>query len=834
MIHKKPLWYWALTRCRGLQALLLILIVLTIFFRVFPLEMQKRIVNDAIRFRKIDALYLYCALYLGAVVLAGIFKYAINVIQGYIGQRILYELRTGLYRHIVRLPIPFYRRTAPGMVISSVTGELASVGDFLGGAIAVPAVNVLTLLTFGVYMFTLNPLLAVLSVAIYPFEILLIPMLQKRFNRLNSERVTTTRKLSNVVGEAISGIQEIHANAGYALEARKVDRLAKTLLDLRHRMNLYRYGIKFTNNFFQSLGPFLLFLIGGYLSITGRFSLGALVAFLSAYEKLYDPWKELMEFYQGYQDARVAYRRIQEAFDVEPEFPLKPSDRAPVALQGAVTVQDLMFEVEDRVRLLDQVSLQVSPGERVALVGLSGSGKSTLAMVMAQLYRYTQGHVYVDQWELKDLTKIDVTPHLGFVSQYPFIFDGTLKENIVYGRQAALLNGNPLPGDETGEPPLEEILRTLEFVGLTEDVLRFGLNTVLDEAKEKALGERIVRLRQQFRDQWSDALQDAVEFFDAKTFLDYSSVAVNIIFGYPVDGGRPCEILPLRPRFRRFLKEVELEEPLVRLGLDVVNRTVPLLRDLRDDPFFFRQSPIALEEMDTFQEIYEHYGAAPLERLPPSVQEVLLGLALRVVPGKHKMVVVPRELKEAILKSRSLFQQYCLQRDPNAFVYYSDTAYLGARTLLENILFGRLKEEDSWAWARITEAVVDLLKRENLFHTVLEIGLDFPVGSKGDRLSGGQKQKVGIARAFLKHPRILIMDEATASLDMASQNRIQQFLDGEIRGKITVISVAHRLETIRDYDKIAVMKSGRIVEIGRYDELVEKKGLFYELVHGHG
>ncbi len=296
MIHKKPLWYWALTRCRGLQAVLLVLIVLTIFFRVFPLEMQKRIVNDAIRFRKIDTLYLYCALYLGAVIFAGVFKYAINVIQGYIGQKILYELRTGLYRHIVRLPIPFYRRTPPGMVISSVTGELASVGDFLGGAIAVPAVNILTLLTFGIYLFTLNPLLAVLSVAIYPFEILLIPILQKKFNRLNSERVTTTRKLSNVVGEAISGIQEIHANAGYPLESRKVERLAKALLDVRHRMNLYRYGIKFTNNFFQSLGPFLLFLIGGYLSITGRFSLGALVAFLSAYEKLYDPWKELMEF----------------------------------------------------------------------------------------------------------------------------------------------------------------------------------------------------------------------------------------------------------------------------------------------------------------------------------------------------------------------------------------------------------------------------------------------------------------------------------------------------------------------------------------------------------
>lgn len=834
MMLKKPLWYWALSRCRGLQAVLLAAIVLTVFFRLFPLEMQKRIVNEAIRFGKIQTLFLYCGLYMGAVLLAGLLKYLINVLQGYIGQKILYELRTGLYRHLLRLPIPFYRRTPPGMVISSVTGELASVGDFLGGAIAVPAVNVLTLITFGVYMFTLNPLLAALSLAVYPIEILIIPLLQKRFNRLNSDRVTTTRKLSSVVGEAISGIQEIHANAGYDLESRKVEQLSQRLLQLRHRMNLYRYGIKFTNNFFQSLGPFLLFLLGGYFSITGRFSLGALVAFLSAYEKLYDPWKELMEFYQGYQDARVAYRRIQEAFDLEPEFPLQPEDRLPVQLRGAVAVEDLVFEVEDRVRLLDQVSLRVAPGERLALVGLSGSGKSTLAMVMAQLYRYGQGHVYVDEWELKDLTKADVSPHLGFVSQYPFIFDGTLRDNILYGKRS--LGANP-PADtalDTDPPELADILQAVDSVGLTDDVLRFGLNSVLDQAKERLLGEKIVALRHQFRSRWSDALQDTVEFFDMSRFLDYSSVAVNIIFGYPVEGGRPCEVLPARPRFRRFLEEAGLEEPLLRLGLDVVNRTVPLLRDLQNDPFFFRQSPIALEEMDQFIDLYEQYGAARPERLPPSIRETLLALALRVIPGVHKMTVVPKELREAILASRTRFKAYCTQRDAGAFVYYSETEYLGGRTLLENILFGRLKEETSWAWTRITEAVVDLLHQEKLYDTVLEIGLDFEVGSKGDRLSGGQKQKVGIARALLKKPRILIMDEATASLDMASQNRIQQLLDHDLRGKATVISVAHRLETIRDYDLVAVMKSGRIVELGRYDELLEKKGLFYELVRGHG
>jgi putative ABC transport system ATP-binding protein len=830
MILKKSLWSWALTRCRGLQALLLLLIVFTVFFRVFPLEMQKRIINEAVRFRKIHTLFVYCGLYMGAVLLAGLLKYAINVLQGYIGQKILVEMRTGLYRHILQLPIGFYRRTQPGMVISSLTAEISSVADFLGSAVAVPLVNVLTLATFGAYMFYLNPLLAVLSLAIYPFEIAIIPFLQKRFNRLNSERVTVTRAMSNAVGEAVSGIHEIHANASYDLENEKVARFSRNLLQLRHRMNLYKFGIKFTNNFFQSLGPFLLFLIGGYLSIQGRFSLGALVAFLSAYEKLYDPWKELMDFYQDYQNASVSYRRIQEAFDVQPEFRISAPEPKPVHISGHVRVEDLSFEVDGHIRLLEQINVELKPGQRLALVGLSGSGKSTLAMIMAQLYRYDYGHVYLDQYELKELAKAELTPHLGFVAQYPFIFDGSIRENILYGfRAMAAFDGGT---SEPVEPAPGEVLDIVERVGLTEDVLRFGLNTVLGRECCEELTAKVLRARRLLHQAWGSQLGDSVEFFQEGTFLDYSSIATNIVFGYPVREGRPCEILPKSPRFRAFLEESGLWEPLLALGLDVARRTVPLLSDLRDDPFFFQQSPIPADELDLYRDILEHYRS-PSVPIHPRDTEPLLALALRTIPGKHKMVVVPQALRSKILEARPLFRDYCSQKDPDAFIYYSENEYLYSRTLLENLLFGRLKEEASWVWDKVMEAVLEILRKENLYDHVLHLGLEFQVGSKGDRLSGGQKQKVGIARALLKKPRVLILDEATASLDMASQHRIQHYLDVELRGKTTIISVAHRLETIRDYDLIAVMKSGQIVEIGGYEELLERKGLFYELVRGH-
>jgi ABC-type multidrug transport system fused ATPase/permease subunit len=110
--------------------------------------------------------------------------------------------------------------------------------------------------------------------------------------------------------------------------------------------------------------------------------------------------------------------------------------------------------------------------------------------------------------------------------------------------------------------------------------------------------------------------------------------------------------------------------------------------------------------------------------------------------------------------------------------------------------------------------------------------MEFQAGSKGDKLSGGQRQKLAIARAMLKAPNMLIMDEATSALDNKSQARIQNLLDTRWKGKSTLIAVVHRLDIIKNYDKVAVMKAGKIGEFGTYDELIAKKGMLYELEHG--
>ena len=289
-VVKRSLFSWIFAGNVYLQLMLLLIIVVMVFARVLPLEMQKRIVNEAINLGNIELLFRYCMVYLGAVVFFSVLKYLTNIIQTVITQRATARMRMDLYHHILTLPLNFFRKTQPGMVVNALGAELTLPGNFIGMAVAAPVTNILTLLAFAVYLFFLNWLLALVSLSIYPIVVFLIPLLQKGVNKANKKRVDAARTFSARIAEAISGIHEIQGNGAYHIENKKYDSLVNRLLKIRIIWSLFRFGVKTANGFFTSLGPFLVFLLGGWLTIKGQLELGALVAFLSAQERLFDPW----------------------------------------------------------------------------------------------------------------------------------------------------------------------------------------------------------------------------------------------------------------------------------------------------------------------------------------------------------------------------------------------------------------------------------------------------------------------------------------------------------------------------------------------------------------
>ncbi len=827
-IVKRSLFSWIFAGNLKLQILLLLIIIVMVFARVVPLDMQRRIINEAVKLRSIDLLLMYCGIYLAAVVFFSLLKYLTNIIQTLITQRTTARMRKALYHHILTLPLNFFRNTQPGTVVNSLTTELTLPGNFVGMAVASPVTNVLTLLAFAAYLFLLNPLLAAVSLSIYPIILFLVPLLQKGVNKANKNRVDAARSFAARIAESISGIHEIHGNGAYRIENRKYDSLVDRLLKIRIVWSLYRFGVKTANGFFTGLGPFLVFLLGGYLTIKGQLELGALVAFLSAQERLFDPWKDMIEFYQVYQDGKINYERTMEYFDAEPEHAIEPKDREPMELAGNVEVRDLSFVTDTGIRLLDGINMSLEEGEHLALVGFSGSGKSTLALCIGQLYKYTGGSVMIGDKEVSGLTKKDIVNNLGFVAQSPFIFDGTIEENILYSSMAKI--GGNGRAEEEQRPTLDDIIAVLHQTGIFVDVLRFGVNAILTHAKNEELVNTIVKVRKNFQQEYGEDLSDCVEFFDENRYLYYSSVVENLTFGAPNKSEFSDENLSKNQYFLKFLKAADLTRPLLSLGITLVRQTVDILGNLPPDAVFFKQSPISAEELDDFKLLVERLKKKKLHELEDDDHHKLLELALRFTPGVHKMAALPEILETLILEGRALLREKIADDDPEAFTFYQMSEYIYSQTILNNIFFGKTKTDNPQAQERINKSIIQLLIEEDLLETIIEIGMHYQVGTKGDKLSGGQQQKLAIARIFLKAPRILIMDEATSALDNKSQTRIQNLLETRWKKKSTVVSVVHRLDTIKNYDKVAVMKAGKILEIGTYDELMARKGMLYELV----
>lgn len=471
--YKKSMHSWSLSAGVLLPVSLTLASCLQAGLRFLPLEFQKRIVNQAIQNQDLDALYWYCTGFILSA-LAGLgLKYTVLILQNIMGERILTQMRIAFFTHALTLPWTFFLRNRPGAISTLLINNLGPVGDYLGNAWTVPLSNILTLVVVGGYLAWLHPFLSLVSLCVYPAALLLVPKIQARANQANRRRLVLGQELSGKITETFSGIADIQAHAGYGVETGIFSNLTHQVKKARIRWRILKLSGKMTTNIFTNLSPFFIFLAGGYLAVKGSLDMGELVAFLSGQALLFSPWTELMGHIQVHQDALVQYQKVQSFFDHPPaQCPVK-SRTGPDRFKGEFQVRGLTLDSPDSARLLDQISFEIQAGELIALVGQSGSGKSLLLSCMAGKIRDYQGRIRIDGNELSGLTGPDLARSTGIVSQHPYLFDGTVRENLLYPLRA-------LTYDK--EPDMDEMIMAIQQAGLYSDLLLFGLNRVPDQA----------------------------------------------------------------------------------------------------------------------------------------------------------------------------------------------------------------------------------------------------------------------------------------------------------------------------------------------------------------
>jgi len=323
----------------------------------------------------VDYLLLLCFGFLILVVVQQGFKYVINVFQGIAGERMLRRLRYDLYCQVLRFPLPTFRKTSQGEIIPMIIAEVEPVGGFIGESFALPIFQGGMLLVIFGFLLIQNPVMAMAAVALYPIQFYIVPKLQRRVRALGKERIKNQRRLSDRIGETVTGVVELHTHDG---SNRMLADFAKRLgVSYWIRVEIFqrKFVIKFVNNFIQQLGPFFFYSIGGYYVIKGQMDVGTVIAAVNAHKEMAAPWKELLNHYQTREDVKQKYEQVVTQFEplgMRALDDLMAEPAEPVSLAGPVVATSVTLSDDQGHPVLDGVAVNLPWPGRVAVLGTSG------------------------------------------------------------------------------------------------------------------------------------------------------------------------------------------------------------------------------------------------------------------------------------------------------------------------------------------------------------------------------------------------------------------------------------------------------------------------------
>ena len=645
------LYRYILTHSRNGQIALIILSLVSLPIMYITLELPKRIINMlegeyvpedvfGLAVDQIEFLMILSFGFLFAVLANGGIKYVLNVYRGVLGERLLRRFRFELYERVLRFPIPHFKRVSQGELIPMITAETEPLAEFIGESYTLPVFQGGMLFTYVLFIFQQDPWLGMAAISLYPFQLYVIPKLQKRVNELAKERVKTVRSLSGRIGETISGISDVHANGTTHYERAHISSRLGTIYQIRFAIYRRKFFIKFLNNFIAQLTPFFFYSVGGYFVLRGDLSIGSMVAVLVAYKDLAGPWKELLRYYQRKEDIKVKYTQVIEQFsprDLIDNAAIDDEPQSQTLPGGELHANSISYTEDGLYFSIDGTSFLLPLDQRTAVVGLSNSGKDELARLISRLIKPTSGSITLGGTSFDAMPESTIGRHFGYVGQNTYLFTGSVYDNLLYPlkqRPVAENDGDPKVREElkllamqSGNSPhsiddtwvdfsvvgandeaefKSRIHNILQAADLADEIYQFGLQSQVDQSRDVDLARRIMLARQQLRDKFEQAeFARLVEPFDLDRYNTNMSVAENLLFGTIYDESIDTERLAENEHIRSVMDETKLTDDFVTAGRQIAEIMLDLFSDVEPDSELFEQfSFISADDLPDFSAAY--------------------------------------------------------------------------------------------------------------------------------------------------------------------------------------------------------------------------------------
>ena len=367
-------------------------------------------------------------------VIRGVATYGQAVLMAFVGQRVIADLQSRVFAHILRFDLAFFQNTASGKLVSRLTNDINMMRNAVANALTGMVKDSLTLLFLVGVMFEKDWKLALIACFVFPIAIYPIAKLGRRMRKVSTSALNELGLFTARLNEAFQGARHVKAYNREDFEAEKTDRLVESVFRLVFKSHRVR---AIASPLMEALGGIfvaVLILYGGWQVIEGALTPGAFFAFVTAMLLAYRPLKALANLNTSLQEGLAASQRVFDLLDTQPRIAEVPDARPLKVAGGAVALEGVRFTYPNGVPALRDLSLDIPAGETVALVGPSGAGKSTVLNLIPRFYDVDAGAVRIDGLDVRKATINSLRDAVALVSQEAVLFDDSVRANIAYGR----------------------------------------------------------------------------------------------------------------------------------------------------------------------------------------------------------------------------------------------------------------------------------------------------------------------------------------------------------------------------------------------------------------
>ncbi len=410
-----------------------IMSIMDLIFPVFAKGMIDTILpNRSIKiiiWSGIGLLFLY--------VIRSILEYIVNYWGHVLGVRMEYDMRKEMFDHIQKLSFTYFDNNKTGQIMSRLVNDLNEISELAHHGPEDLFITFITLIGSFMIMFSLNVKLTLALFFIMPIMMIFSVSKNRAMRRAFRDLRVKLGDINAQAEDSISGVRVVKAFTNEAYEHKKFERgnrgFKESKEDSYKVMGQFFSGI----TFFSNLINLVVLIYGGILIYNGELSLGELVGFLLYVSMFLQPIRKITALIENYQKGMAGFNRFTEILNIEPEIQDKKNAKEVKRLKGDILFEKVHFSYNNKNNILENINFRIKSGETVAFVGPSGGGKTTLCSLIPRFYEIDQGKIKIDEIDIQEITQKSLRENIGIVQQDVFLFSGTIRDNIIYGRIGA-------------------------------------------------------------------------------------------------------------------------------------------------------------------------------------------------------------------------------------------------------------------------------------------------------------------------------------------------------------------------------------------------------------